>query len=181
MGSRVGKSFWSQEKTHLLYYAHPVNQSFHYQHLSGWWGMTSTYKSTLMNTDCFLGFEMFSRKLCHFFWIEVRLTSLWLRQLFSLHFLKIGVISAFVQSSRTSPDCHELSQIIGSNLAMALATSLSPQKCIPWGCMDLCLSSLFKYSLTWSSYTSTSYLHLQKVLPGFLEQWSSTAASYRKC
>lgn len=105
--------------------------------------MISTYKPTLMTPNHLLGLEMFSRKLCHFSWIEVRLTSLWLPRLSSLPFLEMDVIFAFVQSSRTSPDCHNFYKMIGSDFAVALARSLSPQKCIPSGLMGLCLSIFF--------------------------------------
>lgn len=43
----------------------------------------------------------------------------------SYPFLETGIAFAFFQSSGTNPDCHNLSQMIGSGLAMGSASCLS--------------------------------------------------------
>ena len=70
----------------------------------------------------------------------------WPRSFF-LPFLKIGVAFVFLQSSGTSPSHHDHLKIIESGLAMTSASSPSCCWCIPSGIMDLCMSSLLKYSL----------------------------------
>lgn len=55
--------------------------------------------------------------------------------------------------SGTSPDCLNLSKIIGIGFTMTLASSLSAHRYIPSGLMNLFAFSLFKCSLNCSSST----------------------------
>lgn len=76
-------------------------------------------------------------------------------------FFKIGVTFILFQVSETSTYCCNLSKIIKNALAMASASSLSIHGCNPSNPTDLCMSSLFKCFLGWSTSTDgmSSLLH----------------------
>lgn len=146
-------------------------------------GQAWSCKYMLMTSDHLLDFNIVgnsSRKLCHFPRTKVRLDSLWSPRLFSFALLKIGLPFAYAQSSGTFPACDNLSEIIKSGFATALASLIRAERCIWSGLMDLCLFRLFKCSPTPSSSTCTGCLRLQKVLPGFQKE-HSTIASPGKC
>lgn len=84
--------------------------------------------------------------------IKVRLTGLQC-SVSSCLSLKIEVTFAFFHFLGLSPNCLELLKMMKSSLTMTLASCLSTSVCIPLVLMALCISGLFKISLTWFSPT----------------------------
>ena len=60
---------------------------------------------------------------------------------------------SLLQSLGTSPDCHNLSNMVESGLATLSASSLRTRGCISSGPMDLCTFRFLRQSRTWSSPT----------------------------
>ena len=122
-----------------------------------------TLPSTFLSFVC-LENSCFHNELLHYLFpgLEVRLTTLSFPGISSsLPILRIALTFAFFQSS----DQHDLLKIIKRGLAMTLASSLRTHGCIPSGPMHLCLSKLFKCSLTRPSSTKDKSSLLQAFLP----------------
>jgi len=63
----------------------------------------------------------------------------------------MGVMLPLLQSVGSSPDHHELSNMMESGLATSSASSLRTHGCISSGPMDLCTFKFLRKSQNWSS------------------------------
>lgn len=129
--------------------------------ISGHWVWLPLRNSMMTTPNNFLVYKMFENSFKIFFsFLFPRIKVKHLNpQFLRSCFLKSVVIFAFFQSSGTSSNHHDLPKmIIKSGLAVT-ASSLNTCGCIPSGSMDLCISSLFKCSLIWSSFTPSVSLH----------------------
>ena len=150
----------AREKINKIYYYPLIHQASQftvegYQVGQAWLSLCNNLCWLLLITLSVRCPAMVSRKICSitFPGTELRLTSLSLPRSSFLPFLKTGVMFAFFQSSKISLDHHDLSKTMKNDLPVTPTSSLSTLGCIPSGPMDLCTSSLFKCSLTWSSST----------------------------
>jgi len=84
---------------------------------------------------------------------EVRLTGQEFPGSSFLPFLKMGTMFPFFQSPGTSPDCHNLSNIVESDMAMTSGNSLRTLGSILSGPIDLCMFRFLRWSQIWSSLT----------------------------
>jgi len=84
-------------------------------------------------------------------------------QIFLLVLLEDGSDIAFLQPPGSSPNHHDLSQIIEGGLAMTPASSLSTRGRIPSGPTGLHMSGLLKCSLAWFSCIGGQSSLLQEV------------------
>lgn len=100
-----------------------------------------------------------------------QLIFLWI--LFLIHLEDRSYI-CFLLSSRAFPNHHDLSKNKWDIcLVTILASFLSTHRCIPSGPTDLCVSSLFIYSLTWSSPTTGK--------PSFLQTFPVVSGTQNSC
>lgn len=98
---------------------------------------------------------------------KVGLTDLYVSTFFILLFLKLEIMFTFLHSLFASPS-HNQSKMIKTGLAMTSAGFLSICGYVPSGPMGLYMSTLFKHSLIWSSFTKSisSLLQIFTLAPG---------------
>jgi len=79
---------------------------------------------------------------------EVRLTGLQFPGSSFFPFLKMGLMIPLFQSVGTSPNCHDLSNMMDSDLAASFASSLRTHGWILLDPMDVCTFRFFRWSQT---------------------------------
>lgn len=152
-----GRQHWkpckSQHKQHMPLCPQLLSHSYHCPLVRHDFPFTNPRCLLLIPFLSLICLEAVSKRICSIAlaWIELKMTGLLFPGSFFLSVLKTRVTFGFLQSLGTSPDLHDISEIIMGGFTMTLVNTLISCGGITSDHMDLCTSYLFKCFPTWSS------------------------------